>query len=96
MALMQLTMKGLDIDTYITTFDRLVACAGWSASDKGIMEKFQNRLVQWLALNIMQKYQDIPATLDEWKTAAKKEVLCNAQIKAEMPLQGTTGMPYPL
>ena len=39
-ALMQLEMKGMDIDTYIATFDRLVARAGWATSDKGIMEKF--------------------------------------------------------
>ena len=65
MALMQLEMKGWDIDTYIATFDRLVACAGWSASDKGIMEKFRNGLACWLALDIMHKYENIPATLDE-------------------------------
>jgi arginine utilization protein RocB len=43
-ALMQLEMKGKDIDTDIATFDRLVARAGWSTSDKGVMEKFQNGL----------------------------------------------------
>ena len=49
------------------------------------MEKFRNGPTRWLALDIMHKYVDIPATLDEWKTAAKKEILCRAQIKAEMP-----------
>ena len=39
-ALMQLEIKGWDINMYITTFDRLVACTRWSTSDKGIMEKF--------------------------------------------------------
>ena len=82
---MQLEMKGWDTDTYIATFDRLVARAGWSASDKGIMEKFRNGLARWLALDIMHKYDNIPATLDEWKTATKKEILRRAQIKAEMP-----------
>ena len=43
----------------------------------------------------MWKYQDIPATLDEWKAANKKEILHNAQIKAEMPLWNTSGIPYP-
>jgi hypothetical protein len=43
--LMQLEMKGRDIDTYIATFDRLVGRAGWSTSDKGVMEKFRNSLV---------------------------------------------------
>ena len=62
---MQLEMKGWDIDTYITTFNRLVAHAGWSASNKGIMEKFQNGLAWWLALDIMHKYENIPTTLDE-------------------------------
>ena len=77
-ALMQLEMKGMDIDTYIATFDRLVARAGWSTSNKGIMEKFRNGLVRWLTLDIMHKYNNIPATLDEWKTAAKKEILWRA------------------
>jgi hypothetical protein len=43
----------------------------------------------------MHKYDNIPATLDKWKTAAKKEVLHRAEIKAEMPSQNTMGMPYP-
>ena len=90
---MQLEMKGWDIDTYIATFDRLVARAGWAASDKGIMEKFRNGLARWLALDIMHKYQDIPATLDEWKTATKKEILRRAQIKAKMPSKNS-GTPY--
>ena len=94
-ALMQLEMKGMDIDTYITTFDWLVACAGWATSDKGIMEKFRNGLVRWLALDIMHKYNNIPATLDDWKATAKKEILRRAQIKAEMPSKNHAGMPYP-
>ena len=92
-ALMQLEMKGWDVDTYIATFDRLVARAGWSASDKGIMEKFRNGLPRWLALDIMRRYVDIPATLDEWKVAVKKEILRRAQIKAELP-SANNGMPY--
>ena len=43
----------------------------------------------------MHKYDNIPATLDEWKTAAKKEILQRAQIKAEMPSKNYTEMPYP-
>ena len=39
-ALMQLEMKGMDIDTYIATFDWLVARTGLAMSNKGIMEKF--------------------------------------------------------
>jgi hypothetical protein len=93
--LMQLKMKGKDIDTYIATFDQLVGRAGWSTSDKGVMEKFRNGLAQWLALDIMRKYENIPDTLDKWKEAAKKEILRNAQINAEMPSQNTGGMPYP-
>ena len=92
-ALMQLEMKGWDVDTYIATFDRLVAHAGWSASDKGIMEKFRNGLPRWLALDIMRRYVDIPATLDEWKSAVKKEILRRAQIKAELP-STNNGVPY--
>ena len=41
----------------------------------------------------MRRYVDIPATLDEWKSAVKKEILCRAQIKAELP-STNTGTPY--
>ena len=41
----------------------------------------------------MRRYVDIPATLDEWKNAAKKEILRRAQIKAEMP-STNNGTPY--
>ena len=88
-------MKGWDINTYIATFNHLVAHAGWATSNKGIMEKFRNGLVRWLALDIMHKYNNIPITLDDWKAAAKKEILCRAQIKAEMPSRNTTNIPYP-
>ena len=92
---MQLEMKGWDIDTYIATFNSLVVCARWATSNKGIMEKFRNGLVRWLALDIMHKYDNIPTTLDDWKAAVKKEILRRAQIKAEMPSQNMTGIPYP-
>jgi hypothetical protein len=59
------------------------------------MEKFRNGLAQWLALDIMRKYENIPDTLEKWKEAAKKEILRNAQINAEMPSRNTGGMPYP-
>ena len=41
----------------------------------------------------MHKYENIPATLNEWKTAAKKEILQRAQIKAKMPSKNS-GTPY--
>jgi hypothetical protein len=59
------------------------------------MEKFRNSLARWLALDIMRKYENIPDTLEKWKDAAKKEILRNAQINAEMPSRNTGGMPYP-
>ena len=93
---MQLEMKGWDVNMYIATFDQLIACAGWSTSDKGVMEKFRNGLDRWLTLDIMHKYDNIPATLDDWKAAAKKEILRRAQIKAEMPSRNNAGMPYPM
>jgi flagellum-specific peptidoglycan hydrolase FlgJ len=43
----------------------------------------------------MRKYENIPDTLEKWKEAAKKEILRNAQINAEMPSRNTGGMPYP-
>jgi hypothetical protein len=59
------------------------------------MEKFRNGLARWLALDIMRKYEHIPDTLEKWKDAAKKEILRQAQINAEMPPKNTGGMPYP-
>jgi hypothetical protein len=32
----------------------------------------------------MRKYKNIPDTLEKWKEAAKKEILRNAPINAEM------------
>ena len=43
----------------------------------------------------MHKYENIPATLNEWKTTAKKEILRRAQIKAEMLSQNNARMPFP-
>jgi hypothetical protein len=43
----------------------------------------------------MRKYENIPDTLEKWKEAAKKEILRNAQISAEMPPRNMGGMPFP-
>jgi len=37
-------MKDLDIDTYITTFERLAADAEWEADAKGTIARFRDGL----------------------------------------------------
>ena len=61
---------------YVYRHLRLTCSTRWVVNkQQGVMEKFHNGLVRWLALDIMHKYDNIPATLDNWKTAAKKEIL---------------------
>ena len=42
--LMHLTMSGWDVDTYITTFDRLALAAGWDLDLEGTITKFRKGL----------------------------------------------------
>lgn len=41
---MKLTMKDLDVDSYIATFERLAAAVGWEADAQGTIERFSRGL----------------------------------------------------
>ena len=71
--LMRLTMNGWDVDTYIATFDRLTAAAGWDSNSEGTIAKFREGLSKGIHSKALDR-DHIPRTIDEWKAAARMEV----------------------
>ena len=71
--LMRLTMSGWDVDTYIATFDRLTAAAGWDSNSEGTIAKFREGLSKGIHSKALD-HDHIPRTIDEWKAAARTEV----------------------
>ena len=70
-----------DIDLYIAKFKELVGKVGWNCMDMGVLQKFQEGLIKWIAAQILNR--DIwPETLDKWIEAAWWEVR-QAVIKQE-------------
>ena len=59
-----------DINLYIAKFEELVGKVGWNRTDIGVLQKFQDGLIKWIVVAILNK--DIwPETLDEWIKAAQ-------------------------
>ena len=71
--LMRLTMNGWDMDTYITTFDRLTLAAGWDSNSEGTIAKFRKGLSKGVHSKALD-HDHIPCTIEEWKAAARTEV----------------------
>ena len=71
--LMRLTMNGWDVDTYIATFNRLTAAAGWDSNSEGTIAKFREGLSKGVHSKALDR-DHIPRTIDEWKAAARTEV----------------------
>ena len=71
--LMKLTMVGWDIDTYITTFERLALTAGWALNAEGTIVRFREGLSKGIHSKALDR-DKIPRTMDEWKAAARTEV----------------------
>ena len=71
--LMKLTMVGWDIDTYITTFDRLALATGWELDAEGTIVRFREGLSKGIHSKALDRDR-IPCTMDEWKAAACTEV----------------------
>ena len=71
--LMKLTMAGWDINTYITTFDRLALAAGWELDAEGTIVRFREGLSKGIHSKALDR-DKIPRTMDEWKAAACTEV----------------------
>ena len=67
--LMHLTMNGWDVDTYITTFDRLTLAARWDLNSEGTIAKFREGLSKGIHSKALDR-DHIPRTIEEWKAAA--------------------------
>jgi Retrotransposon gag protein len=89
--LMTLQMKGGDIDTYITTFDNLLAKAGWTRGEEAA-DFFQKGLENGVKREVLRR-QTWPVTLQEWQEAARDET---NRYKAQQSLLGqkSTCLPY--
>ena len=68
----KLTMNKGDIDTYIATFNRLLAEADFTCTDKGALEMFKRGLNMMLKVNCIKR-KPKPVTMDEWQDAAREE-----------------------
>ena len=79
--LKSLKMTGGDLDTYISDHEALVLLTGWNLEGDGSVEAFHDGLTPGLKIAILKR-DDLPVTLDEWKTAAKKEQTKWALIKS--------------
>jgi hypothetical protein len=74
-------MTGGDLDTYISDHEALVLLTGWNLKGDGSVKAFHDGLTPRLKIAILKR-DDLPVTLDEWKTAAKKEQTKWALIKS--------------
>ena len=72
--LSRLTMKGLEIDNYVSTFTRLAVAAEFELDSKALIGRFQSGLTKRVHCHILNR-ENLPRTLDQWKEAARKEVL---------------------
>lgn len=85
--LKHLQMTGDDLDSYTAEHEELVRLAEWDLDGDGSVEAFHNGLKNGLKLAILKR-DDLPTTLEEWRTAAKKEQTKWALIKSAGVLKG--------
>ena len=71
--LSELEMKGDKINEYITTFEHLLARVGWDRAAHGSIEMFKQGLRKGIYTSILQK-DPLPIGIDQWQSAAQKEV----------------------
>jgi hypothetical protein len=72
-------MKGLNVDVYIATFTRLATAAEFELDSKALVGRFQSGLTERVHRRILNR-ENIPKTLDEWKEAARKEIVRISEI----------------
>jgi hypothetical protein len=70
----KLMMDRLDVDVYIATFTRLATAAEFELNSKALVGRFRSGLTERVHRCILNR-ENIPKTLDEWKEAARKEVI---------------------
>jgi hypothetical protein len=72
-------MKGLDVDVYIATFTWLAIAAEFELDSKALVGRFRSGLTERVHRRILNR-ENIPKTLEEWKEAARKEIVCISEI----------------
>ena len=73
--LQQLHMKEGDVDTYVTTFKKLLRLAHYSETEHGAITMFKRGLPYGLAITIIRNTTTIPTTLEGWITATREQQL---------------------
>ena len=73
-ALIDLQMKGKDIDDYIATFESLIVKAGWEQAAQGSLEMFKRGLTPGIYYQILNR-NPVPRTIDDWYAAAREEMM---------------------
>src|SRR6267142_2395406 len=68
----KLIMNKGNIDTYIATFDHLLAEANFNRMDKGALEMFKQGLNMMLKVSCIKRKHK-PVTMNEWQEAAQEE-----------------------
>ena len=70
--LKKLTMKDLDVDAYIATFNQLALAAGWEADALGMIDTFADGLKDNVHHRVLNREME-PTMMEEWQDAARKE-----------------------
>ena len=74
-SIQNLKMEKGDINTYITTFMKLLGQVGYLPTDQGALNLFKWGLLAPLNVHIINNTTLIPATLEGWKTVAREQQL---------------------
>jgi Retrotransposon gag protein len=80
--LINIQMKGENLDTYISTFHHLCERAGWEPDAQGTMLMFQRGLKCPLATVIVERTHPRPQTLQQWYQSARAHHAAYAENKA--------------
>jgi Retrotransposon gag protein len=80
--LINIQMKGEDLDTYISTFHHLHEWVGWEPDAQGTILMFRRGLKCPLAIAIVERTHPWPQTLHRWYQAARAHHAAYAENKA--------------
>jgi len=76
-----LCIKDGNINTYITTFKKLLKTAGYTKNEHGALKMFKTRLLARLNIWIINNSLTLPDTLEGWIEAAHQQQLKYLQTK---------------
>jgi hypothetical protein len=78
-----LRMKGLDVDGYVATFERLVRTASYDLDDPQTLDYFTDGMCHNLFKECYQN--DDPVTYDDWKASLLERVRQQVHLEAQRP-----------